>query len=152
GGTARQSYVIEVVEEEENHPPVFTTTPVVDAYVNVPYVYQAGAFDEDGDRLTFGRPIGPDGLRINDTTALVEWTPSGAQLGLNDVTLQVSDGRGGFATQVYKITVHIEPGTHPPKIITTPPDRFNLPGASHAPQGNVNPQQIQLQLGAGQVH
>src|SRR5205807_2338403 len=38
----------------------------------------------------------------------------------HSVTLRVSDGRGGTATQAFVINVTQEPGNHPPVIVSTP--------------------------------
>jgi hypothetical protein len=105
GGTAEQDFNVSVVDPPPNQPPVFTSTPVVDANVNVPYTYQATARDADGDPLTFSVVNSPAGLNIDPASGLVSWTPAGDQVGNTNVTLQVSDGRGGTATQPYIIAV-----------------------------------------------
>jgi hypothetical protein len=59
GGYADQTFVLAVITlptgmQQGNTPPVFTSTPVVDANVNTAYTYQATATDIDGDTpLTF---------------------------------------------------------------------------------------------------
>src|SRR5262249_18713937 len=106
-----------------NHPPVFTSTPVTQASVGAAYSYQATAADPDGDPLTYQLLVGPAGMSIGPQSGLVQWTPTLDQLGTQDVTLQVSDGRGGSATQTF--TVHFPapppPSNAAPLIVSTPP-------------------------------
>lgn len=94
GGTAEQDFVITVANVPDR-PPVFTSTPVIDAYYGTAYTYLATATDPDSDPLTFSLVSGPSGLGINPNTGVVSWTPSEAQEGNQTVTLQVSDGHAG---------------------------------------------------------
>jgi hypothetical protein len=127
GGTAEQDYTITTIpwisfNQILHFPPYFTSTPVVDANVTVPYSYQATAFEPALPAmwsLTFSELSGPAGLSCT-TGGLVSWTPTAAQLGANAVTLQVSDSNGGTATQSYSIFVRQVPGNHPPMIVSTP--------------------------------
>jgi RHS repeat-associated protein len=120
GGSTEQRYVLSVIPAPPNRPPVFTSVPVVSANVNTAYAYQATATDPDGDALTFSVVNGPQGLTVNATSGLVGWTPTAAQLGTFPVTLRVSDGQGGTATQAYSIRVEQEGGNHPPVIVSPP--------------------------------
>ena len=52
--------------------------------------------------------------------ALSPAAPKVPVIGRHDVTLMVSDGKGGTATQSYTILVQPEPGNHPPVIISQP--------------------------------
>jgi RHS repeat-associated protein len=141
GATARQQFTISVIDPPPNRPPVFTSSPVVDANVNTPYTYQAAASDPDGTKpsdangetLTFSVVVGPQGLTIGSSSGLVSWTPTGSNLGTDNVTLQVDDGRGGTATQTYTIAVQQAPGNLPPHIISTPIRQLNLPPAGGSP-------------------
>src|SRR5262249_47218922 len=132
-----------------NRPPLFTSTPVVDGNVNVAYRYQATARDPDGDTLTFSLVTGPQGLVIDRTSGLVTWNPAANELGTNNVTVQVDDGRGGTATQSYVIGIAQQPGNHDPLIVSNPVTQFNFPGPSNSPSGNVNPASLTLDLGLG---
>jgi RHS repeat-associated protein len=120
GATAEQDFTLPVTVAPPNQPPVFTSTPVVDGNVNTAYTYQATARDLDGDPLTFAVVSGPKGLTINPSSGLVQWTPTADQLGPDAVSLQVSDGRGGTATQVYTIGVEQQKGNLPPAIVSQP--------------------------------
>jgi hypothetical protein len=151
GGAAEQRYTLAVITPPPNRPPVFTSSPVMAASVVTPYTYPATATDPDDDPLTFSVVSGPQGLSIDPSTGLVTWTPGGSQVGPANVTIQVSDGLGGTATQSYVVTVQQQPGNHPPLIVSDPVTQFNLPPSSNPAGGSVNPTSIQLTLTAGQT-
>uniref|UniRef100_UPI001E494552 Ig-like domain-containing protein n=1 Tax=Cyanothece sp. BG0011 TaxID=2082950 RepID=UPI001E494552 len=75
GGIDTQTYNLSVISEPPNRPPLFTTSPVVDAYINQLYQYDADAIDPDLDPLSFSLILGPDGMTVNSQTGVVEWTP-----------------------------------------------------------------------------
>ncbi|MHB1524597.1 MAG: putative Ig domain-containing protein, partial [Candidatus Dormibacteria bacterium] len=103
-----------------NLSPVFTSSPVTSANVGTPYTYQATAVDQDGDPLTYSIGSGPNGMTIDPSTGLVQWTPTVAELGTTSVTLDVSDGRGGSASQTYSILVQPAVGNDAPAIVSKP--------------------------------
>jgi RHS repeat-associated protein len=79
GGSKQQTYNLAVIETPPNRPPIFTSIPEVDAYVNTLYQYDANAIDPDGDTpLSFTLINGPDGIKVNSTTGVVNWTPKPA--------------------------------------------------------------------------
>lgn len=127
GGSADQTYLLTVTTGTPNRPPVFTSTPVVDAYVETGYAYPAAAYDADLDPLTFSVESGPAGLTIGGQSGAVSWTPTVQQLGLNHVVLRVDDGRGGYATQPYDVMVHEMMGPRWVQIISTPVTSYEFP-------------------------
>ena len=72
---------------------------------NEVYRYDADAIDPDDDPLTYSIVDGPGGLIINSETGALLWAASPDQVGEHSVTLSADDGRGGVATQTYKIDV-----------------------------------------------
>ncbi|QDV24439.1 putative Ig domain-containing protein [Aureliella helgolandensis] len=72
---------------------------------NEVYRYDADAVDPDGDPLTYAIVDGPGGLIINGETGALLWAASPDQVGEHSVTISADDGRGGVATQTYKIDV-----------------------------------------------
>jgi VCBS repeat-containing protein len=70
------------------------------------FTYQAQAMDPDGDALTYTLLDGPTGATLDATTGLLTWA---AQLGQYTFVLQVSDGKGGVATQRFTLTVQAAP-------------------------------------------
>ncbi|GAH79649.1 unnamed protein product, partial [marine sediment metagenome] len=92
-----------------NHPPTITSTPNTSAIVGEKYIYDVDATDPDvGDILTYSL-IGssPEGMTIDPTTGVINWTPTATQIGDNDVTVEVSDNGSpvGSDTQNFTITV-----------------------------------------------
>jgi hypothetical protein len=87
----------------ENHPPRIMSEP--GAPSGQMFVYEVQAEDEDYDRLSFELLAAPQGMTI-DSSGRLEWQfPSGEErTGTHKVTVQVSDSRGGLATQTFTIT------------------------------------------------
>ncbi len=152
GGTAIQSYFLNVIATPANRPPVFVSTPLVVAYLGSNCVYDARATDPDGDVITYSKLVGPDNLAVAGGSGRVTWTPSVDQLGTNPVTLRVSDGRGGLATQVYDIVVLPDPKNRPPVITSHPIPTFEFPLLGAGSQGLINPDFLDLFLADGESY
>jgi RHS repeat-associated protein len=151
GGSAQQQYTVSTIVAPPNRPPLFTSTPVIQANVNTAYVYQATAVDPDDNPLTFSLTDGPAGMSVGVGSGLVSWTPTVGELGVANVTLTVADGLGGTATQSYDVNVLQQPGNQPPVITSDPVTQYNVPPASNPPAGDVDPGSINLTLGDGQT-
>ena len=122
GGRAQQQFTVSTIVAPAQsaacgvpHP-----RPTVDGNVNTAYAYQAVARDLDGDPLAFSVVAGPRGLTINPANGAVTWSPISNELGVNAVTLQVTDGHGGTATQAYEVYVQQQQGNHAPVITSQP--------------------------------
>ncbi|WDQ16485.1 FG-GAP-like repeat-containing protein [Rhodopirellula sp. P2] len=72
---------------------------------NEVYKYDSDAIDPDGDTIAYSIQSGPGGLIINSETGELLWAASPDQVGVHDVTVAADDGRGGVATQSFKIEV-----------------------------------------------
>jgi len=104
GGTATAT--VSVTINGVNDPPTITSTPVTTATQDEPYTYDVDASDVDaGDPLKFSLDVAPNGMTINSTSGLIEWTPTNAQVGPNGVTVRVEDAGGLSDTQSFAITV-----------------------------------------------
>lgn len=79
GGFSEQSYDVMAIVAPPNRPPVFTSLPVIEAHVGLPYTYDADAADADGDTLEYAVIAGPEGMTIDRHTGSVSWTPTAAQ-------------------------------------------------------------------------
>src|SRR5262249_18417130 len=97
-----------------------TTVPETEALVGHPYSYTAGATDPDGDSLTFSLVVGPTGMTINAASGQITWSPTSSDLGTNDVTILVDDGRGGSARQHYLLSAITPPPNRPPIFTSVP--------------------------------
>src|SRR5205085_9938308 len=94
--------------------------PVVDAIAGKAYKYAATAVDPESDPLTFALEAHPQGMSIDAASGALTWAPAASDIGTHDVTVRVSDGRGGVAEQRYGLTVGAAPPNRPPIIISTP--------------------------------
>jgi len=117
GGVASQSFSI-IVAEAINNPPVITSTPVTTGTEGAAYSYDVEATDPDGDVLTFSLTSSPAGMTIDPASGLIQWTPSSAQVGRNDVTVRVQDSAGLFDTQSFTVTARC--ASEPPEIFSSP--------------------------------
>ena len=128
GAFAEESVTLGVVSPPPNRPPVFDSTPIVDANVSSEYVYTAVASDADGDALTYSLLGSVSGLAIDPDTGELTWTPEAEQLGLQDVAIRVDDGRGGVAEQVFQVLVGAEAGNRAPLFTSEPVTEFRIAG------------------------
>jgi len=88
-----------------NNKPIIESTPEITAKVGMGYTYEIVATDPDADDvLTYSLTEKPDGMTINETTGAVSWTPTEAQAGDHQVTIEVSDGKV-YVSQNFTITV-----------------------------------------------
>ena len=85
--------------------PVIGSTPILAAAVGEAYSYDVHATDANGDILTYSLTIAPVGMRINEATGQIMWTPTAGQVGANSVTVRVADPKSLTATQSFSITV-----------------------------------------------
>ncbi len=125
GGTTEEKFIVTVDGSPTYRPPHYTSVPVVDAYVGVPYAYPSAVANPDGDPLRFSLAAGPAGL-IYDAAGKVAWTPTVQELGLGRVAIRVDDQHGGYDTQVYDVMVHPndQANIH---IISTPKTTYQFP-------------------------
>ena len=73
-------------------------------------------------------------MTINPVTGFIHWAPTAAQVGTHDVTIKADDGRGGTATQTYRICVLAEEGNCSPVFFSQP-----NPTVLPAPFGTCDP-------------
>jgi hypothetical protein len=76
GGTANQSYVINVQQQVGDQPPVIVSQPVTTLPVAGNYTYPVRAIDPDGDPLTYSLTAAAPGMTIDANTGLVQWNAS----------------------------------------------------------------------------
>jgi hypothetical protein len=89
-----------------NDAPRFTSIPVTTATVDTLYTYDVDATDPDaGDTLSYSLTIMPTGMTIDAATGLIEWTPTSAQAGANDVAVRVADNGSAPASQTQSFTI-----------------------------------------------
>lgn len=114
-----------------NRLPIITSTAPANATVAAPYMYLLTAEDPDNDTLTYTLLSRPDGMSLgsflpNRTGVRIHWTPTMAQRGDQNATVEVTDGRGGRAVQDF--TIHVV-AVRPVCNITSPYDGAVVKGS-----------------------
>jgi hypothetical protein len=107
-----------------NFPPVITSLPDTNAYVNTLYQYQVTAEDNNGDTLTYSLITAPFWLSIDSTSGLIEGGPEVYSVGDTVVSVRVDDTRGGTDTQTF--TLHVHPGVGIDSEINQVPQQYVL--------------------------
>ena len=117
GDTVQQQYVVHITQVD--HTPTIASSPVLTAHEDTLYQYQVVAHDPDtliGHVLTYTLTQNPSWLSMSAGN-MISGIPRGVNVGDSVVTILVSDGHGGTATQSYPLTVtHTN---HAPVIKTT---------------------------------
>ena len=72
------------------------------------YSYQVKATDPDGDPLSYSLKAAPAGMAINPNTGLIQWSVPPDFKGRTQVTIAVSDGHGGEASQSFSLEIKPE--------------------------------------------
>jgi hypothetical protein len=98
-GHWRTDSVNEVAEVNET--PQISSTPITTGQVGAAYKYQVVANDADGHLLKYW-VIGPKDMIIS-AAGLITWAPVSA--GFFRIVVNVTDGRGGKASQSFTLTV-----------------------------------------------
>src|SRR5439155_7518972 len=97
---------VRITVRAPNSPPAFSSQPVTKAATGVRYAYVAQAFDSaPSDVFTFSLPAAPQGMSIDPSFGLIQWTPTDAKLGQHHVVVKIQDVQGAFALQAYDIDV-----------------------------------------------
>ncbi|MGX9354808.1 putative Ig domain-containing protein [Roseobacteraceae bacterium S113] len=101
-----------------NAAPVITSTPPTDARVGETLSATVTATDADGDAVIYSLLEAPDGMTIDATTGILEWTPLDGAAAQTPVTIQVFDARGAVTLQRFLIAV--EDGNAAPSFFALP--------------------------------
>jgi hypothetical protein len=105
GGIALQRYTVHITHV--NHIPEVVSLPIFGVKEDSVYRYQVIAEDPDtlvGDLFAYILTIRPSWLNVN-SSGLVSGIPRGNNVGDTIITVRVSDGKGGIASQIYPIKV-----------------------------------------------
>ncbi|MEM9828734.1 MAG: putative Ig domain-containing protein, partial [Planctomycetota bacterium] len=140
GASSTQTFVIRTIDASVNRPPVFVTTPIIDAYAESDYEYNANARDIDGDPIAYTLSAfrlddpsqtelaglaGSDApIQFDPSTASITWSPAGEDAGVVHFVLTADDGRGGIDTQVFDVLVHPVADNYPPRFTSVPATRI----------------------------
>ncbi|MCD4719117.1 MAG: putative Ig domain-containing protein, partial [Desulfobacula sp.] len=107
GGNDTQSFVITIEDLPVlNQGPTITSTPVVSAVEGQLYIYDVDATDPDPDDvLVYSLENPPNGMQIDTSTGLIQWTPGETQIDDHMISIHVDDRAGLFDTQNFILTV-----------------------------------------------
>ena len=123
-----------------NQSPQFTSTPVSmtdTATVASLYRDTVHATDPDGDALTFSFLASITGMTITDS--IITFTPEQSNIGTHPVSVQVSDGYGGFDTLSWTVSVGDSGSVIPPGLVAYYPFSGNAnDGSGYNNHGTVN--------------
>jgi hypothetical protein len=115
-----------------NAAPTITSIAPTKVMAGLTYVYDVNATDADGDPIEYVLdPLAtPNGMTINATTGLVQWTPGVAAIGLTHAVRvkayeKIPDGQGGFNygqfdVQAFSVQVVSDPSNQAPRITSAP--------------------------------
>ena len=106
--SATDTQTYEIVIENVNDAPTFTSTEVTDASEGALYTYDVTTEDLDNDAVTITAPTKPAWLTLTDNgdgTATLTGTPGLADVGANPVVLEVTDGTAAPVQQSFSIAV-----------------------------------------------
>ena len=114
---------LDVILPFSNKPPVITSDPIITATEDQLYSYQVEAIDPNGDTLIYSFTIKPEGMSIDSENGLIIWTPTNGQVGINQVEVEISDGKKSI-TQSFEIEVINV--NNPPQILSYFPVNLNF--------------------------
>jgi len=114
-----------------NHDPHIVSTAITGAVETQTYHYQVVAEDADNDALTYTLVLGPNGMTIDAGTGAIDWIPQYTDTGNHAVSVLVTDGNGGSATQQFTIVVA---NTNRAPLITSTPVTSTNEGSVYAYQ------------------
>lgn len=107
GGLDTHLFRLEVLKI--NSSLIFTSVPIKSATVDRKYTYQARAkYDGPKELLVYSLYNYPNGMTINSSTGLINWTPNKYQVETHHVLVKVTDGRV-TVEQSYYVTVREKP-------------------------------------------
>ena len=98
-----------VTSGQANTDPVVETPSVPPATVDQDYVLQINASDPDDDRLAYFLTEAPDNLSIDQGSGQISFVAQNNQVGQQQVTVQVRDGRGGSPGRVSILPCSVHP-------------------------------------------
>jgi large repetitive protein len=121
GGQALQLLKLELLPN--NRTPIFTSTPTTTTpQIGKLFEYTPTAVDPDADSISYSLigNFNPTGVTVDPTTGKVTWTPTAAQIGSQQIALQVTDTQGGSSIQKLDLNV-INPIANRPPVISSSP-------------------------------
>ena len=126
-----------------NDAPFFVSIPSTVTTVGNAYQYDAVAIDPDDGVLTYRLIQSPAGMTIDAAGGQIDWVPGAADAGTHSVTVAVSDGAGGEATQDFALSVNDGTINQAPYFTSSPLTRaptgaaYSYPALAFDPEGDA---------------
>ena len=98
-------YLTVTSDGETNSSPVLANIDPIEVTAGESLAIALSATDDDGDELIFSVSGNPAGSVVSGNT--FSWIPSSEDEGVHSITLSVGDGKGGFDSQVVRVTVNV---------------------------------------------
>ncbi len=108
GTNSTPSPALAIVLDSQSPAPLAAGVMPATARVGQPLTV-ALSHPEEGHGLAYALVNAPAGMTIDSSTGAIAWTPTTAQLGLNALTLQLTDLAGNVSEQSFSISVSEEP-------------------------------------------
>lgn len=88
-----------------NLAPVITSAPRTNAVLGQVFQYDCGAYDPEGDAITFSlTPPVPGGMQM-DGSGRISWEPAAEHLGVHSITVGATDAFGATSRQIFPVLV-----------------------------------------------
>ena len=106
-----------------NQAPVVISEPIITATEDQLYSYHVEASDSNGDTLTYSFTAKPEGMSIDSESGLIIWTPTNAQVGVNQVAVEISDGKHSVT---HSFEIEVSNVNNPPQILSYSPANIDI--------------------------
>jgi hypothetical protein len=141
GGSGASSAPLEVPSEPTpvNRAPELTGIPPATAQVNAAYAFHPGAWDADGDTLSFQISNRPAWASFDPVSGSLTGTPANDNIGTNsNIVISVSDGTTSVSLPAFYIQVQAAPQTNLPPVISGSPPTSALAGQAYSFQPSAS--------------
>jgi fibro-slime domain-containing protein/RHS repeat-associated protein len=106
GAVAVQGYTL---TGKQNHAPVINSTPPNRVTIGNTYRYDVKATDSDNDALTYSLDNSAKTAGVSiDNFGRITWKPTSTNIGIQPVTVTVTDTNGAAVTQTYNLEVQAD--------------------------------------------
>ncbi|MCG8673750.1 MAG: putative Ig domain-containing protein, partial [Pseudomonadales bacterium] len=113
--------------DDTNEAPKIISNFLTRAKVAEEYRFKVEGVDQDkADSLRYTLVSGPDGMLINERSGQLRWLPFESQIGIQQVTIRVTDLNGAYAQQSFSVEVVAETVNQRPYFITVLPDDWMI--------------------------
>lgn len=100
-GPERESEIVRIA----NGAPIVASVSSKKVLVGESLVYDVMARDPDGDPLHYSLSRFPNGMQMDVRTGRITWPEDKLSVGKHQVVVEVADGHGGAAKQVFELTI-----------------------------------------------